>query len=54
MTLDRVEVERRYVADEALELPSLVELTQCLDGGRDRRVAPVAEGDPGVRATHRG
>src|SRR5687767_9465622 len=40
------EVERKYVADEAFELPSLMELTAGGNGSRDPQIAPVVEGDP--------
>jgi CHAD domain-containing protein len=40
------EVERKYVADEAFELPSLTELTAGGNGSRDPQIAPVVEGDP--------
>jgi CHAD domain-containing protein len=40
------EVERKYVADDAFELPSLLELTAGGNGSRDAWIAPVVEGDP--------
>ena len=40
------EVERKYVADDGFELPSLMELMVGADGGRDPQIAPLAEGEP--------
>jgi inorganic triphosphatase YgiF len=40
------EVERKYAAEEAFELPSLMELTAGGNGSPDSWIAPVAEGDP--------
>jgi CHAD domain-containing protein len=40
------EVERKYVADEAVELPSLTELMAGGNGSRDPQIAHVVEGEP--------
>src|SRR3954464_15818416 len=45
VTVDR-EVERKYVADDAFQLPPLTELMAGTDVRPDPAVAPLAEGDP--------
>src|SRR4051812_13318127 len=45
VTVDR-EVERKYVADDAFQLPPLTELMAGTDLRPDPAVSPVAEGEP--------
>src|SRR5688500_6054098 len=46
MAAVHTEVERKYVADDGFQLPPLTNLIAGTDGGRDRQVTPVVEGEP--------
>ena len=50
MVTVHTEVERKYVADDGVELPPLTDLVAGTDDGRNGQVVPVVEGEaaPGI------